>query len=242
MAIEDSGFSQSLEAGADLSAKQFYACKLDSNGRAVLCGAGDPLTAGVNLGTPVVGEAASFGVVGLFPVVLGGTVAVGDRLTSNASGAFVKAYGADAVAGIAQEAGVSGNIITAMIMPMVSKNMGNNTMEIPITLANITAAGDVVTTMVPGFAGRILKVFFVVTTKVTTASKAVTLNLEIGTTDLTGGVVSLTSANCGTLGAVVAGSAITGNNVFSETDSISVEAASVTAFTEGEGMLVIVMG
>ncbi|HOV81446.1 MAG TPA: hypothetical protein PLQ01_02075 [Methanothrix sp.] len=242
MAIEDSGFSQSLEAGADLSAKQFYACKLDSSMKAVLCVAGDPLTAGVNLGTPVVGEAASFGLLGLFPVVLGGTVAVGDKLTPNASGAFVKAYGADAVAGIAQEAGVSGNIITAMIMPMVSKNMGNNTMEIPITLANITAAGDVVTTMVPGFAGRILKVFFVVTTKVTTASKAVTLNLEIGTTDLTGGVVSLTSANCGTLGAVVAGSAITGNNVFSETDSISVEAASVTAFTEGEGMLVVVMG
>jgi len=241
MAIEDSGFSQSLEAGADLSAKQFYACKLDSNGRAVLCGAGDPLIAGVNLGTPVVGEAASFGLLGLFPVKLGGTVAVGDKLTPDGTGAFVKAYGADAVAGIAQEAGVSGNIITAMIMPTVSKSMGN-TMEIPITLANITAAGDVVTTMVPGFAGRILKVFFVVLIPATTASKAVALNLEIGTTDLTGGVVSLTSANCGTKGAVVAGSAITGNNVFSETDSISVEAASVTAFVEGEGMLVVVMG
>lgn len=118
MAIEQSGFSQSLEAGADLSAKQFYACKLDSNGKAVLCVAAESLTAGVCLGTPAAGEAASFGVVGLFPVVLGGNVNAGAKLEVNASGQFITLASGKA-AGVAQEGGVSGNIITALILPQM---------------------------------------------------------------------------------------------------------------------------
>jgi hypothetical protein len=85
---------------------------------------------------------------------------------------------------------------------------------------------------------------FVVTDPATTGDKLATLNLEIGTTDVTGGVVSLTSATGGgtlTLGELTEGTAITGNNAFDDTDTISVEAASVTAFAEGEGVLLIVL-
>jgi len=110
---------------------------------------------------------------------------------------------------------------------------------LPITLANITGAGDVLTTLTPGFAGKIVSLDFAVTTAVTTASKAATLNAEIGTTNLTGGTVALTSANCTPLGAVVAGAAITAANSFTSTDTISIEASSVTAFAEGAGVLYI---
>lgn len=112
---------------------------------------------------------------------------------------------------------------------------------LPVNLASITGAGDVLTTFTPGFAGRIRKIDFAVTVPVTTAAKAASLNAEIGTTNLTGGVVALTSANCTPLGAVVAGSAITAANVFGATDTISIEAASVTAFAEGAGVLLIVL-
>lgn len=114
-------------------------------------------------------------------------------------------------------------------------------LTIPVKLAKL-ANGDIVTTFTPGFAGTIEKISFVVTDPATTADKAATLNMEIGTTNLTGGVLSLTTVACGTLGKVTDATAITANNAFEDDDTISVEAASVTAFAEGEGALLIVLG
>lgn len=113
---------------------------------------------------------------------------------------------------------------------------------LPVTLANL-ANGDVLTSYTPGFAGRIIDWHFAVTTPATTGSKAATLNLEVGTTNVTGGTIALTSANCTPLGAVVAkGSAFTAGTTFTATDTISVEAAGVTAFVEGAGVLIIKLG
>ena len=113
-------------------------------------------------------------------------------------------------------------------------------LTIPIKLAKL-ANGDIVTTFTPGFAGTIEKISFVVTDPATTADKAATLNMEIGTTNLTGGVLSLTTVACGTLGKVTDATAITANNAFKDNDTISVEASSVTTFGEGEGALLIVV-
>jgi hypothetical protein len=114
-------------------------------------------------------------------------------------------------------------------------------LAIPIALAGVSAA-DVVTDFTPGFAGRIKKLSFTVTTPVTTGAKAATLNAEVGSTNLTGGVIPLTSANCTPLGAVINASAITAGAAFTATDAISIEASSVTAFAEGAGVLTIVLG
>lgn len=115
------------------------------------------------------------------------------------------------------------------------------TINIPIVLSKIAGAGDVVTTYPLSFNGYVEKVDFVTTDPVTTGAKAATLNLEINTTNVTGGTVALTSAACDTLGKVVAGAAVTGNHGFKAGDTLSVEAASVTAFVEGQGVLVIVV-
>lgn len=112
---------------------------------------------------------------------------------------------------------------------------------LPITLAKL-ANGDIVTDYTPGFNGRVKGIDFIVHDPATTGSKASTLNAEIGTTNITGGTVALTSANCTPLGAVVSGSAITGAAGFTKTDTISIEAASTTAFIEGTGALVIKLG
>ena len=108
----------------------------------------------------------------------------------------------------------------------------------PVDLSGVSAA-DVVTNFTPGFAGAIVGFDFVVNKPVTTAAKAATLNLEIGTTDLTGGVLSLTSAAATPLGKVISATAITGANEFADDDTISVEATSVTAFAEGSGVLIV---
>lgn len=103
-------------------------------------------------------------------------------------------------------------------------------------LAGITAA-DIVTEMYPGIAGVIEYWEFVTTVAVTTAAKAATLNLEIDTTNVTG-TLALTSAGLATKGTVV-GAACTAANTLTKESKLSVEAASVTAFAEGEGYLVV---
>ena len=117
--------------------------------------------------------------------------------------------------------------------------LGMYILSVPITLAQITGAGDVVTDYVPGHAGKIISISAVVTQVVTTGSKLASLNMEIGSTNLTGGVVALTSANCTPLGVKVAGSSVTAANTFTAADTLSIEAASVTAFVEGEITLLI---
>lgn len=108
----------------------------------------------------------------------------------------------------------------------------------PIDLASITAA-DVVTDFYPRVDGTIEYFGFEVDKAVTTASKLATLNLEIGTTDVTGGVISLTSAAATPKGKIIDGTAITGTNTLTRSSAISVEATAVTAFSEGTGSLII---
>lgn len=110
---------------------------------------------------------------------------------------------------------------------------------IPVSLASIAGAGDVLTTYTPGFRFKVLSMDFAVEVVASTPGKAATLNAEIGTTNLTGGAIALTTANCTPLGAIIAGSAITANNVGGATDTLSIEAASVTAFGEGSGYILL---
>ncbi len=117
-----------------------------------------------------------------------------------------------------------------------SKVYGHWTFSIP--LATIID-GDLITGFTPGFAGVIEKTWCVATTVASTAAKLSTLNLEIGTTDVTGGELSLTTAALDTLGEVLNGAAITADNAFTATDTISVEGSSTTAFGEGVIELVV---
>jgi hypothetical protein len=96
------------------------------------------------------------------------------------------------------------------------------------------ANGDLITSFVPHFAGKIIAIDAVATKAASTASKLASLNLEIGVTNVTGGVVALTTAGLDTIGKLVAGSAITAENVFAADSLISLEAADVTVFVEGE--------
>lgn len=129
----------------------------------------------------------------------------------------------------------------ASIMFMFEQVDGNDVtiFAFPINLASIVGTQDVVTDFRPGFAGTIEDVSFVVNIPVTTAAKLASLNVEIGTTNLTGGVVALTSANSTPMGKTVQGSAITGANVLTPDSLISVEASAVTAFVEGSGTLYV---
>lgn len=238
MAYEIPCFEHTFVAGADLSAKQFYAVKLDSNGAIVLAGAGENAI-GVLQEDVASGYYGNVMILGITKGICGNTVTAGNNVSADASGKFIPTAGDAAAIGVALASGSANDIIPIVLVTRTATGTNSGTiLAIPINLATV-ANGDIVTGIVPGISGNIVKVQFLVTTPVTTASKATTLNLEIGTTNLTGGVVSLTSANCATLGAVIAGTAVTANNTLAAASAISVEASGTTAFAEGAGVLYI---
>jgi hypothetical protein len=168
-------------------------------------------------------------------------VAVGDKLyyvaedtpkiSKKVSGTFF---------GYALEAVTSGATATINVLLASQANASHayGTWTFHFNLADIDA-GDLVTSFVPHFAGKIIAIDAVATKAASTASKLANLNLEIGTTDVTGGVVALTTAALNAQGKLVAGTAITAENEFAADSLISLEAADVTAFVEGEIDVVI---
>jgi hypothetical protein len=134
-------------------------------------------------------------------------------------------------------------------MPFAGPNIEGQTpgasvtfvMPFYMTLASITAA-DLLNFPMP-VKGRIDTISFSVKTKATTASKAATLTARLKsgstTTSMTGGVLTLTSANMTPEAAVVNATAITALNEFNKGDSLVITASAVTAFAEGDGYLMI---
>ncbi len=228
-------------AAADLRTKQFYAVKIDSSSKMALAGAGENAI-GILQNKPNINQAASVETLGVTKAKYGNTVTAGQNLMVKSDGTLIPHTGTNAVIGIAIDGGSVDEIRTVILVTRTGAGLSAtySIVTIPIILANL-ADGDIVTEYIPGFAGTIQKASFLVTDPVTTAAKLSTLNLEIESTDLTGGVIALTSANCTPLGVVIDGTAITADNVFADTEKISVEASSTTTFIEGEGILVLVL-
>ena len=87
------------------------------------------------------------------------------------------------------------------------------------------ADGDLRTAMPLPFKGAIISLFAMVDEPIVGAGGTVAVNAEIGTTDLTGGVVTVSTAVGGTRGAKIDGTAITAANAFVEGDTLSIEAS-----------------
>lgn len=129
MAFEIPGHPKApVVAAADLSTKKYRFVKHGAGvgqGASVnVCSAATDCPSGVlqegTTGVAIsVGQGLDVMVFGLTKVILGGTVAAGDRLGTDANGAAVKlTEGTDTtkyIAGRAEMAGVSGDIITAFI-------------------------------------------------------------------------------------------------------------------------------
>lgn len=119
----------------------------------------------------------------------------------------------------------------------LAAGVGVTTLVFFIDATAITGNVDVLTNYVPGYKFKILKFDARCAAAVTTGAKAASLNLEIGTTDVTGGVIAL--AGTYALGAAQAGTSVTAANTGAATDSISIEASGVTAFSEGAFWLLL---
>jgi hypothetical protein len=166
------------------------------------------------------------------------TWAIGDKITLNAANASVLdpsdliTFGP--IASIVDSSGGTG-------VDVVTATTGIVTVPIHLNLVALTtSAADLLSAYTPGYAFELLSVEFVFTTLATGAGASQILNFEIGTTNLTGGALTLLLADGDTLGKKKAATAITAANVGTAADTISLEvAAGGTVFTAGQGTLLL---
>jgi len=162
-----------------------------------------------------------------------------NNVLDQAADTFTLAYGASSVVVTYKDATSIPAGTKVTLQAPLAETVGVQVLPFFVNLAEVTGNADILTGYAPGFRGKVLSVDFAVCKAVTTGSKRADFNLEIGTTNLTGGVVSVTSAAATPAGVVVAGTAVTGANTFSATDALSIEAANVTAHAEGSGWLLV---
>lgn len=97
-----------------------------------------------------------------------------------------------------------------------------------------TSDGDLLTSYLMPYHASIESFWISVGEGFVGSSGACTLNLEIGTTNVTGGVVTVATATCGTVGTVLTATAITAENIVHAGDALSVEgSSSATTRTSG---------
>lgn len=111
--------------------------------------------------------------------------------------------------------------------------------NIPLPPLSTITAADILTDFQPGIDGTVEYAEFVTTVAVSTAARAATLNFEIGTTDITGMTLALTSAAATPKGVVLPFALPTGANTITRASKMSLEASAVTAFAEGEGYITL---
>lgn len=117
MSTDNKKDTLTLAASGDLSGQQFRIVKLTATGIAV-ANATDLNQIGVLQDKPnALGVAGCVAITGVSKVKLGGVVAAGDRLTSDASGNAVVAVAGEQVVGIALVAGAANDIGTILLSP-----------------------------------------------------------------------------------------------------------------------------
>lgn len=240
------GFSYSRPAAADYSVKatsgQFRFHKINSAGNTLPCAALDRAI-GVRQNNPKAGEATTLVHTGIVFVEAGEAIAIGDPITSGTAGVADVATGAQPVLGTAfSAAGAAGELI-CVLLSLVGTGTVSNVSVITVPFSFTGSTRDILTDWTPGFAGEIVSLAVQVTTATTDVDADATVNAEIGSTNVTGGVVTFTDtagvAAATPAGKVIAGSAVTAGYTFSATDTISLELAVTNAFSDGAGQVLL---
>ena len=135
------------------------------------------------------------------------------------------------------------DIILFGLVTQVAMALGGGTKRTE-TLATIrpyrSASGNVVTGWLAPCHGRILSVYACCLADTTDADVDISVNLEIGGTNVTGGVVTLLHSDAA--GDKKSGTAVTGANIFHEGDAIDVEfTVNTTGTSTDEGLYALVM-
>ena len=104
-------------AGADLSAAQYKFLESNSSGTVTVTNSAGEYVLGVLQNNPASGNAATVAIFGISKVVLGGTVAINDQISTDASGRAIAATTGHKIVGIAIKGGAVGEIGSVLLRP-----------------------------------------------------------------------------------------------------------------------------
>ena len=219
--------------------------KLVADSRYSLCAAGDLIEGVLNAIEPATQDGYAIGTVnkggesrlscicdGLQATPGTGTIAVGDYVVC----------GTVVAAGTAMTSTTGPKVCKATYQPTIANTAGDtvavSTLSIPIDMT-VVASGAIMTAITPGYSFELMSAELLITKAVTGSGATAELSMTIGSDAVTGGVVTPTLASGGTLGAVIAGTAITSGATGSASDTLTLTAGTVTAFTAGSAVLMI---
>lgn len=154
---------------------------------------------------------------------------------TGAAGKVSFAFGASNIT-VTNSSGVTWTA-NSKVQLFIDRQDGNHVtlIQLPYNLAAIPAGALFGTAgLRPGIIGVLEYYEVYVKTAATTGSKLATINPTIDGTDVTGGALALTSANCTPVGAILAAPLITGANALKAASKLGFKGSSVTAFVEGE--------
>lgn len=115
-AIEQGLITVAIPASTDLSAKQYYLMKIDTNGQLAVCGEGGNPVGVLQDAPAAANRPGCVAVGGITRVLAGGSFNPGDRLSSDSNGKAVAVGSSDDYCiGIALAAGASGKIAHMLI-------------------------------------------------------------------------------------------------------------------------------
>ena len=117
MAIESRIYDESYDSVGDLSAKQFFAVKLDANGKIVLAAAATDQVLGILQNDPKAAQAGQVRHLGISKAVAGAAITLGDEVISDAAGKVISTAAAgDRVIGHALEAAAADLDVISVLM------------------------------------------------------------------------------------------------------------------------------
>lgn len=117
MAYTENQICVTLEAGQDLSAKQFFFVSVSADGQVDPTGDGAYAVGVVQNDPAAAGRAAEVAIAGITKVSCGGAVTRGGPVASDAAGEAVNAASGDVILGEALETGSDGAIISILFQP-----------------------------------------------------------------------------------------------------------------------------
>lgn len=117
MAFENKLDCITLEAGQDLSAKQFFFVTVASDGQVDPTGDGGVAVGVLQNDPAAAGRAATIGINGVTKVSVGASITAGAAVASDSAGEATPAVSGDQILGIALAAGDDGDIIPMLFQP-----------------------------------------------------------------------------------------------------------------------------
>lgn len=245
MAYQTRVLTTTFEVNQDLSQEQFKAVVLDSDAKIGLPTIAGELAVGILQEDPLEGEYGGVMVYGISKAVYGETISAGQEVAVDEEGKMKVSEAGDISLGIAvigAGADEIGTILLANRNQIAGLGEDYSTFNLPVDFSNIADAQSLLDDYEFGFTGYIEKVSLIVTDPTTdTNSEGATLTITIDGSNLDGGVLEFVNTDVNSLGAVVEGSEIVGDNQFEVDDNIQIMPSDVTTFTDGKGIIVLTL-